>query len=308
VNLAGSQGDEDEWMMNEHSRASGLLLGAYTVHDLVANLDKFGIARDLAKRGYNHLQVSTETNGPSVHRLKVSDRSILAAGKKDEEALLIDLFARKKNISPMEFIPLKQEYWEPDNPAHPNTSSSFMSENMNFTTQALVIEWLTSQDPLRGFTEERPMLPGQHHPGLGIIVEVYEMLFAIAKENDCGSILNVPVYFHNALMYHTKGCKFVDPALEGLFVSLAHDLLPEIEKHGLSAVSWALHLNCVKHKVSGRAVHWKAREQLAPLSPQLKAYFASETYLHKVNECSTTNQFEIDWTNSQLSNFVHTKQ
>ena len=41
----------------------------------------------------------------------------------------------------------------------------------------LSIEWLLLQDPTKTFSKSKPQLPGQEHPGLGMLRELLEMLY-----------------------------------------------------------------------------------------------------------------------------------
>jgi hypothetical protein len=46
---------------------------------------------------------------------------------------------------------------------------------------SLAVRWLALQDPRGRFTPERPRLPGQRYPGLGLGKRLYERLMVWAK-------------------------------------------------------------------------------------------------------------------------------
>jgi hypothetical protein len=78
-----------------------------------------------------------------------------------------------------------------------------------------VIEWLAMQNPDASFTDDRPQLPGQTHPGLHVAKQLMQMVFELARKQGRDALLNFPEHFHNAWLYSRRGLFFLNPAFEG---------------------------------------------------------------------------------------------
>ncbi|MCS6914246.1 MAG: hypothetical protein RMK29_19680 [Myxococcales bacterium] len=144
-------------------------------------------------------------------------------------------------------------------------------------------EWLLLQHPGRRFTPERPRLPGQLHPGLGIGAEVQTLLALLTERLGRHGLLAYPAFYHTAAMYAHR-FRFVDPAAEGRFRALRRDgaSLP------LDVVSWAVELGCVCD-AAGVPLEWQAREEMMPVSEAARAYLESPEYAairEAVERCS----------------------
>ncbi|HET6899023.1 MAG TPA: hypothetical protein VFK70_11770, partial [Vicinamibacteria bacterium] len=112
-------------------------LGRFALPALCAELDQAGVLPALRTRGYDpgvHIAV-----GESEHRLLVT-----ASGGRE---VLVDLRMTE------EALPVSE-------PALRARGIEVLS--------VLAVEWLSLQDPRAVFTRERPRLPGQAHPGLGL--------------------------------------------------------------------------------------------------------------------------------------------
>ncbi|HSE42328.1 MAG TPA: hypothetical protein VLH08_16300, partial [Acidobacteriota bacterium] len=91
---------------------------------------------------------------------------------------------------------------------------------------ALVIDWLVFQNPRASFTAKRPRLPGQKFPGLGIMSHCMTAILDLAKQTGKEAVINIPEYYHNAVLYKPAFC-FFSPFVEGRFQALQeflHDL------------------------------------------------------------------------------------
>jgi hypothetical protein len=83
---------------------------------------------------------------------------------------------------------------------------SFPKRNPN----VLQVEWLLLQNPQQSFSPERPPLPGQVHPGLGIGDRLMEILIIMTRRVRLEGIVNKPHYFHTAFMF-SKEFIFTNP-------------------------------------------------------------------------------------------------
>jgi hypothetical protein len=135
----------------------------------------------------------------------------------------------------------------------------------------LAVEWLLLQDPFASFTLERPHLPGQQHPGLGLGPEVGEMVRQCAQRLGLAGVLARPAHFHNAR--RAAGFRFVDPVAEGSFQAL-DALLARLPLEEASALVDAGSVG----RACGARMTWEAADQLLPVSEETTAYFASAAY------------------------------
>src|SRR5262249_45505107 len=85
-----------------------------------------------------------------------------------------------------------------------------------FEVDALVIDWLTFQNPKAAFTDHRPKLPGQKYPGLGIMKTSMRAIIDLAKQINKEAVVNIPEYYHNAVLYQ-PAFQFFSAYVEGRF-------------------------------------------------------------------------------------------
>jgi len=90
------------------------------------------------------------------------------------------------------------------------------------------------------------LLPGQNYPSLGIGRIIDKVLFRISIDDKKDGILNVPLYFHNAVFYQKENYHFVNPIFEGIYETMYRDLLPWIKEKGLGYVAHGLLRGLVK--------------------------------------------------------------
>lgn len=64
----------------------------------------------------------------------------------------------------------------------------------------LRVEWLLLQDPRADFTSARPRLPGQEHPGLGVLADVVAWLVTLCREQELHGILFRTARWHVAAL------------------------------------------------------------------------------------------------------------
>jgi len=152
----------------------------------------------------------------------------------------------------------------------------------------LSMEWLLLQDPHRSFPPERPRLPGQKYPGLGVGREVMELMLISGWRLGCIGVVASPAWFHNAVMYRIH-YRFVDPAEEGRFLALR----AAWRDSGISLAQASLDMD--KGRVvdgDGEVVHWRPGPIVAPL----KAAGALEqdpTYGPAVDAARSAAQFRF---------------
>ncbi len=87
----------------------------------------------------------------------------------------------------------------------------------------LFVHWLTLRHPVAGFRLERPPLPGQEVPGLGLVRECVAMMLRLASRLGLAGLRMVPAWLHVAYAAR-RDFHFVDPARQALFLALLRDL------------------------------------------------------------------------------------
>ncbi|EFA77362.1 hypothetical protein PPL_12574 [Heterostelium album PN500] len=245
------------------------LLNTYSTPELIGYLDSFGIKTILSSRGYCNIKLVPDYSDSFVHRIKITDSSIESA--RGGDSLLMDIFIRRKDLYLSDFV-------SSDSP----TASTRNGNRSN-------------SDPKKQFSNDRPPLPGQQYPGLGIAKQMDQLLVQAATKSNRDCLLNTPYRFYNAFMYQSREYFFVDPSIQSFFLSLLGDLEPAIEQLGLAPVSWAFEFGCVKERSTGNRVTWEFHKQIRPLSNKLKAYFTSTDYTSYVKRNTKKGMFYIDW-------------
>ena len=117
-------------------------LGRFSLPALCAEMDQAGVLPALRTRGYDPSVRIEEEEGE--HRLLVTSSN--------GAEVLIDLRMTEEAL--------------------PVTAPALRSHGIEVLS-VLTVEWLSLQDPRAVFTRERPRLPGQTHPGLGLGRQLY---------------------------------------------------------------------------------------------------------------------------------------
>jgi len=94
----------------------------------------------------------------------------------------------------------------------------------------LYVHWLALRNPRARFAPERPRLPGQEVPGLGLSREIMELLLRMAARLGLEGLAFRPAAYHLAFGSRNT-LRFVDPARQGRFEALVEALrgLPVVE-------------------------------------------------------------------------------
>ena len=137
----------------------------------------------------------------------------------------------------------------------------------------LHLEWLLLQDPRASFPPGTSGLPGQQHPGLGLLAEVMALLVAACDRLGLEGISFVPSYYHLA----AKGrrlLRFLDPDDEARIASLEAALAgrPLTE-----ATRWVADGKVVD-AVTGEPFVWRPMVMILPTSEALAARFDDPEY------------------------------
>ena len=240
---------------------SGLFMDAYTTEGLRRALERFGFLDLLRDKGFADLRLSTRTDDPDRQMTRIH------FGQEDPGHLLVELVVR--------FFTLVSPEVAVEQGAEPSY-------------RVLSIEWLLMQDPTAAFTDERPPLPGQDHPGLGLGRFTVELLRLMAEGLNLCGLSNNPQHYHNAYLYSKQMLCF-DPEQQGRLEAMKRDLgrLPLVE------ASRAVDAGRLRDAETGEQVSWSGPVQVMPVSPALNSYFARPGYIREVNEARERSSFEL---------------
>ena len=92
--------------------------------------------------------------------------------------------------------------------------------------EVLYVEWLLLQDPRAEFGE-RPRLPGQEYPGLGLLREMVALLVVVCEQLGMDGILFVPAHYYMAALgrRHLRFVRTEDAAVfEAMRAAVARNL------------------------------------------------------------------------------------
>lgn len=152
----------------------------------------------------------------------------------------------------------------------------------------LRIEWLLLQNPRAEFTSERPRLPGQTHPGLGMSQDIVALLVLACDRLQLDGLLFVPSHYHTAAAGR-KTLRFLDPADEGLFRAL-HQTLKELP---LAEATRTVDERKVVDAATGEPFTWQPMPMVVPISDRLRAMMDGEDFETRVAEEAAKRAFRL---------------
>jgi hypothetical protein len=239
------------------------LFGRYGTGEVRDRLGASGLLAGLSERGYP---------GP-VLRLSCADpadqRICLYAGEETRDRLLLEA---RLQLAPF----------------HPRRPIGPFTEETSF--RMLVIHWLVLSSPDGTFTADRPRLPGQEKPGLGLLNPTIALLKSFARELSVDGVLDVPDHFHTALFY-SRAFHYLDPEAEGRFLAIARDLsgIP------LAQASDAVREGCLVDRKTAALISWPVAEQVLALRGPLSRFLRSSSYREARNRALADHRFVVNW-------------
>jgi hypothetical protein len=131
--------------------------------------------------------------------------------------------------------------------------------------ELLSIEWLLLQNPRTEFGPGRPRLPGQRHPGLGMLKDTVALLAVACERLHLDGIVCVPSTYHVAVQWHGH-LSFLKAEAQARFEALV-ELLAGLP---LAAASQAVDEGRVIDEETGEAFAWVPEPMIAPISERLR--------------------------------------
>jgi len=136
--------------------------------------------------------------------------------------------------------------------------------------EVLFLEWVLLQNPRRQFQSGKQGIPGQKHPGLGLLRDVMAWLVVLCGELGLDGLLYMPAGYFVA----TFGSRFLDPKrqarLEAMRRALASLRLVEATR--------AVEERRVVDRATGNPVEWVPAPMVIPVSPRLREMVEGATY------------------------------
>ena len=239
-------------------------LRRFSQEDLFDILKKTKMIDYLRKNGFDDFRIIIDNDDSGVSYMK------LYSGGIAPEDMLVDL-----RLSENKFLPDKK----------------YFPFDMSIPTYDMVcVEWLTAQNPRKGFDDSRPQLPGQAKPGLGLLKYCFNVMYAVGREVTKDGFMDVPDHMHGAVMY-SKKFKFFDPRHEAILQALLRDL----KSYSLSDITWGMMTETIYDTYKNIPQKYDPSEQVFALSPRLKKYFKSITYKTLYAKYYHIKKFRFDY-------------
>ncbi|NJK88147.1 MAG: histone deacetylase [Myxococcales bacterium] len=225
------------------------LLDFYSRHGIEVALQQYGLVDKMKARGYDDVQVTLDI-------ASVDNQRVLVDGiAKSSSHRLVELVVRRGPL------------------ALPGVDDEAPIE-------ALWVEWLLLQDPLASFSLERPRLPGQNHPGLGLARDFVELLIRMCKRLGLGALVDLPAHYHNGAAASPE-FHFVDPEIEGRMRAMMTILTGFSAAEGSQLVEDG---RLVTRE--GEPVRWQPAAHVLGLDARVQRYFRSDDYRSRVIEAT----------------------
>ena len=216
-------------------------LSHFSQHGVELLLERLGLLDQLRLRGFRHPTVEVDLTGSVGDTLRIYSDP-------DRRELLVDVRVNR------------------------NTRVVSGSE-------VLVIEWLLLQNPRADFGPYRRPLPGQKHPGLGLLKEVFGWLVVVAEVLELDGIYYVPASYHVAIQSRRR-VRFLEPAHEAWMQAL-DQLFSGVS---LAEASNTIADGRVVNEPSGYRLNWKGYPMVLPVSDKLRERVTGEAYEERVAE------------------------
>jgi len=224
-------------------------LDFYTEWGLELALHEYGILDHVEALGFTRTDVEVDTNHDTGHlaRLVATDRG-------QREILIEVVLHRSTDVVP----------------GH----------------ELLYAEWMLLQNPRKQATAERPLLPGQTHPGLGCLDKLMGMLMMAAERLELEGLAFRPARYHVAAM--ARGwASFADPVVEARFAVMRQAL------EGLPLAAQSTAVATGRLWEGGEPLVWDAEPMVVPRSAALTATLGSAERQQAVDDAVTDLVFEV---------------
>jgi acetoin utilization deacetylase AcuC-like enzyme len=242
--------DEDVLSSLTGQGSAGRLLGYYSKHGIELALERYGLFERLRALGYGWLRVELDLDEPGGQTIRVF-------GEDDREQPLMELRVRRDGSTAPPLVLLR-------------------------------VEWLMLQNPRAEFTHERARLPGQNHPGLGMLKDVVSMLVVLCERLGLDGIVFSPSHYHLAAQ-SPRLLRFLDPADEARFRAM-RALLGALP---LAEAARAVEAGRIVDDRTGESLRWRPAPMVVAVSERMKVRVEGGTYEDDVAKKRTELTFRL---------------
>lgn len=233
--LAFSLTEEDLVGLLPGPALSSRFLGYFSRHGVELLLERAGVLPQLRARGFRTLRVELDGREEPGHTLR-----ILSEDRPGEQLVELRADRSRSAVPGMEVIS---------------------------------VEWLLLQNPREPFSPRRPRLPGQQHPGLGLLRDFMGWLVVVCETHHLDGVFFVAAHYHIAM----QSRRLVRPLLpedearlRAITTALEGVPLPE----GTSAVEEGRLVDAE----TGQPATWRPIATVLPVSERLVALVTGAEY------------------------------
>jgi hypothetical protein len=139
--------------------------------------------------------------------------------------------------------------------------------------EVITIEWLLLQNPRDEFSERRPRLPGQQHPGLGLLRDFISWLMVLCEAHGLDGVYFVAAHYHIAM----QSRRLVRP-LHAVDEARLRAIARALEGVPLSAGTSAVEEGLLVDSRTGEPLAWEPVATVVPVSRRLRARVSGPDY------------------------------
>jgi hypothetical protein len=210
-------------------------LGYFSRHGVELLLERAGVLPQLRARGFRTLRVDLGSREAPGHTLRVFSEDA-------PEELLVELRADRNRSA----VP---------------------------GMEVVSIEWLLLQNPREPFSPRRPRLPGQQHPGLGLLRDFMGWLVVVCEAHQLDGVFFVAAHYHVA-MQSRRLVRPLQPEDEARLVAMARAL----EGVPLPEATSLVETGRLVEAATGQPAEWRPVPTVLPVSERLQALVSGSEY------------------------------
>jgi acetoin utilization deacetylase AcuC-like enzyme len=210
-------------------------LGYFSRHAVELLLERSGILAQMRAKGFRALRVELDTRNGLGHTVRV----VCEDGPGE---LLLELRAER-------------------------------SRRMVPEMEVIALEWLLLQNPRAEFSARRPQLPGQKHPGLGLLRDIMGWLMVVCEQHGLDGIFFTTAHYHIAVQSRrlVKPLRATDEGHLRAFSRALSDLT-------LAEAAAAVVGGRVIDVATKEPAEWEPIPTVVPVSARLKALVTGPEY------------------------------
>lgn len=151
--------------------------------------------------------------------------------------------------------------------------------------EVLFLEWVLLQNPRRTFHSRKHSIPGQKHPGLGLLRDVMAWLVVLCGELGLDGLMYMPAGYFVA----TFGSRFIDPKRQARLEAMRRSL----NSLRLVEATRAVEEGRVIDSATGAPVPWEPAPMVIPVSVRLRDLVEGQAYEEALEQELGTLSFRL---------------